>query len=71
MLLGCVRFWNLMERNGTVPFLGTILAFGSGMGWNALVPPEGIFLQYPERTGPTDSAGRGGTAHCLPLINQV
>ena len=69
--LGCVRFWNGKEWNGTVPFLDTILAFGFGMEWNALVPLEGIFLQYAERTGPADSAGRSGIAQCLSLINQI
>jgi hypothetical protein len=41
--LGCVRFWNCLERNGTVPFLGVILVFGFSTEWNQLIPQKGIF----------------------------
>jgi hypothetical protein len=58
--LGCVRFWNVREWNGTVPFLGAVLVFGSGIEWNGLVPREGIFVRDAECTHPPKSAGRGG-----------
>ena len=60
--LGCVRFENVKERNGTVPHPEPVLAFGCKLEWNEVVPQNGIFPLDPEYTGPADSAGRGGTA---------
>jgi hypothetical protein len=57
---GCVRFENVREWNGTVPFLGGVLVFGSGIEWNGLVPRKGIFFRDAECTHPPKSAGRGG-----------
>ena len=69
--LGCVRFQNQVEWNGTVPFLRRILAFGFEMEWNQLIPQNGIFAPDAEYTRPADSAGRGGTGDYHRLINQV
>jgi hypothetical protein len=56
----CVRFENVREWNGTVPFLGAVLVFGSGIEWNGLVPRKEIFFRDAECTRPPKSAGRGG-----------
>ena len=53
-----------MEWNETVPHLEPVLVFGCEMEWNELVPQKGIFPPDAERTGPAESAGRGGTAVC-------
>ena len=53
-----------VEWNGTVPHLEPVLVFGCEMEWNEVVPQKGIFPPDAERTGPAESAGRGGTALC-------
>src|SRR5215203_1151026 len=60
--LGCVRFQNQVEWNGTVPHLEPILVFGCGMERNRVVPRKGIFSPYAECTHSTESVECGGTA---------
>jgi hypothetical protein len=60
--LGCVRFWDLLEWNVTIPFLQGVLAFGSGIKWNGTVPKKRIYRVDSECTRPAESAERGGTA---------
>ena len=41
--LGCVRFGNIEERDGTVPRFSLVRVFGSCEERNQLVPQKGIF----------------------------
>jgi hypothetical protein len=52
---------NLLEWDVTVPFLEAILAFGSGIGWNGVIPRKRIFARDAERPRPPKSSERGGT----------
>jgi hypothetical protein len=62
-----------IRRNGTGRFrlYDQFLCSVGEKERNQLVPQNGIFLTDAERTDPAKSAGRGGMAQCLPLINQV
>jgi hypothetical protein len=61
MILGCVRFQNRVEWNGTIPHLDPILVFGCEMERNQVVPQKRIFFSYAERTHSTESVECGGT----------
>jgi hypothetical protein len=60
--LGCVRFQNEEEWDGTVPHLDPIPVFGCAEERNQLVPQKGIFPLYAEPTHSTKSVECGGTA---------